>query len=67
MQLNYLISILKDGAGYAVNVNEIGGVFSGVLFAISNAIGAISGILAPYLVGVLTPKVIFILNHQSIF
>ena len=31
------------GAGFIVNVNEVGGVYSGVLFGISNTIGASSG------------------------
>lgn len=47
----------NGGAGFQVNINEIGGNYSGVLFGISNTFATISGILAPYIVGVLTSKV----------
>jgi ACS family sodium-dependent inorganic phosphate cotransporter-like MFS transporter 5 len=48
------------GAGFLVNINEISGSYSSVLFGISNTFGTISGIVAPYLVGLLTPNVKFI-------
>lgn len=47
----------NSGAGYIVNINEVGGVYSGILFGISNTFGTIPGIVAPYIVGVLTPNV----------
>ena len=48
---------LTYGAGFLVNYNDVGGTFSGIVFGISNTIGTISGIVAPYLVGLLTPNV----------
>lgn len=46
------------GAGYEVNINEIGGKnFSGILYGVSNTFGVLPGLVAPYLVGLLTPKV----------
>lgn len=45
----------NSGAGFQVNINEIGGDFSGILFGISNTFATISGIVSPYIVGVLTP------------
>lgn len=54
------------GAGYQVNMNEIGGCYSGVLLSISNTFATISGIVAPYFVGVLTPNVL-IFNSSFLF
>ena len=45
------------GAGYIININEVGGIYSGVLFGVSNTFGTIPGIVAPYIVSVLTGKV----------
>ena len=45
------------GAGYQVNFNEIGGRYSGLLLSVSNTFATISGIVAPYIVGLLTPNV----------
>ena len=45
------------GAGYIININEVGGIYSGILFGISNTFGTLPGIIAPYIVGVLTPDV----------
>jgi fucose permease len=45
------------GAGFQVNLNETGGSYSSVLLGISNTFATISGIVAPYLVGLLTPNV----------
>ena len=44
----------QSGAGSQVNVNEIGGKFSGVLYGISNTFATIPGIVAPYIVSVIT-------------
>jgi ACS family sodium-dependent inorganic phosphate cotransporter-like MFS transporter 5 len=46
------------GAGYIISINEVGGIYSGVLFGISNTFGTIPGIVAPYIVSVLTSNVI---------
>jgi ACS family sodium-dependent inorganic phosphate cotransporter-like MFS transporter 5 len=45
---------LTYGSGFLVNYNDVGGRFSGMVFGISNTIGTLSGIVAPYLVGILT-------------
>lgn len=45
------------GAGYSVNINEVGGIYSGILCGISNTIATIPGIIAPYIVGVITSNV----------
>ena len=52
------------GAGFLVNYNDIGGAYSGIVFGISNTIGTVSGIIAPYLVGVLTRNVTIIFNSN---
>lgn len=54
----------STGAGFQVNMNEIGGCYSGVLLSISNTFATISGIVAPYIVGLLTPNVI--INYSII-
>ncbi|RNA32387.1 sialin isoform X2 [Brachionus plicatilis] len=46
----------NSGAGFQVNINEIGGEYSGILFGISNTIATVSGIVSPYIVGVMTPN-----------
>ena len=43
-----------------VNINEISGQFSGIVFGISNTIATIPGIIAHYLVGVITKNVNYI-------
>lgn len=47
------------GAGHLVNINDIGGPYSGILFGISNTIATIPGIISPYVAGLLTPHVKF--------
>lgn len=42
------------GAGFLVNYNDIAGPFSGIVFGIGNTFATIPGIIAPYLVGVIT-------------
>ncbi|CAF0884887.1 unnamed protein product [Brachionus calyciflorus] len=42
------------GAGHLVNINEISGPFSGIVFGVSNTIATIPGIVAPYIVGLIT-------------
>lgn len=46
--------------GMKVNALDLSGNFAGTIMAIVNGIGAITGIIAPYLVGLLTPDV----SHQ---
>lgn len=46
-----------NSAGYGVNVNDIAGQYAGVLYGISNTFATIPGIVAPYVVGILTPIV----------
>ena len=44
-------------AGPLVNVNDIAGRFSGIVFGIANTFGTIQGIICPYIVGVITKDV----------
>lgn len=46
-----------NSAGYGVNINEIGGQYAGILYGVSNTFATIPGIVAPYVVGLLTPIV----------
>ena len=55
-----MLSGLCNGAGYIVNINEVGGKYSGILYGISNTFGTLSGIIAPYVVGVITTNVDFL-------
>lgn len=40
--------------GVLVNINDIAGSYSGVVFGIANSFGTMPGIIAPYVVGILT-------------
>ena len=55
----YLIlkSSVNTGAGYLVNINDVAGPFSGIVFGISNTIGTIPGMVGPYITSVITAKV----------
>ena len=57
------------GAGFMVNYNDVAGPYSGIVFGMVNTIGTIPGIIAPYLVGVLTVNVtlVFCLLFLSSF
>jgi len=46
---------LTYGSGFLVAFNDIGGRFSGIVFSVSNTIGMLSGVFAPYVVALLTP------------
>ena len=46
-----------EGAGFVVNINDIGGVYSGALYGIANTFGSITGFIAPYFVALVTPNV----------
>jgi hypothetical protein len=46
----------NNGGGYCVNVNDIGGKYSGVLFGISNTFATLPGIIVPYFVSLMTPN-----------
>lgn len=48
------------GAGFLVNYNDISGSFSSITFGIGNTFATLPGIIAPYLVGVLTKNVAII-------
>ena len=43
--------------GPLVNINDIGGAYSGVVYGITNTFGTIPGIVCPYIVGVITKNV----------
>lgn len=40
--------------------NDIASVYAGIVFGISNTLGAIPGIISPYIVGILTEQVCLI-------
>lgn len=44
--------------GMKVNPLDLSPNYAGILMAITNGIGAIAGIIVPYVVGVMTPNVI---------
>ena len=48
---------MNTGAGYLVNINDVAGPFSGIVFGISNTIGTIPGMVGPYITSVITAKV----------
>ena len=39
------------GAGFYVNINEISGKYSSIVFAISNTIATLPGVITPYIAG----------------
>jgi hypothetical protein len=43
--------------GFMVNYNDIAGSFAGLVFGMANTFGTLGGIIAPYMVGYLTPNV----------
>jgi MFS transporter, ACS family, solute carrier family 17 (sodium-dependent inorganic phosphate cotransporter), member 5 len=45
------------GAGFLVNYNDIAGAYSAIVFGIGNTFATIPGIIAPYLVGIITKNV----------
>lgn len=45
------------GGGFILTANDIAPAYSGIVFGISNTFATLSGILGPYVVGVLTQKV----------
>lgn len=45
------------GAGYIVNINDIAGPYSGIVFGISNTISCLAGIIAPNLASSITKHV----------
>lgn len=48
------------GAGFMVNYNDIAGPYAGLVFGMVNTFGTMPGFIAPGLVGILTPRVIFV-------
>jgi hypothetical protein len=53
------------GAGFLVNYNDVAGPYAGIAFGIGNTFGTAPGIVAPYLVGIITKNVIFSLKFFS--
>lgn len=44
-------------SGIKVNTLDLAPRYAGVIMALTNGVGGISGIFAPYIVGVMTPNV----------
>lgn len=69
--INISFSGFQYGSGYLVNFNDIGGIYSGIIYGVANTIGNLSAVLAPFLVGVITKNVNFylfkILNRDLFF
>jgi MFS family permease len=42
------------GAGYYVNINDVSGPYSSVVFGISNTFGSLPGLICPYITAVIT-------------
>jgi ACS family sodium-dependent inorganic phosphate cotransporter-like MFS transporter 5 len=57
LSIGFAASGLHGGGGNIPNINEVGGKYAGVLYSIANTVGTIPGIVAPYVVGVMTPHV----------
>ena len=49
---------------FYIQVNDIAGSFSGVVFGITNTFGTMPGIICPYIVGVLTQNVCININFS---
>jgi len=43
-----------QAAGFHVNINEVAGPYAGMLYGMSNTLATVPGIVAPYLVAILT-------------
>jgi ACS family sodium-dependent inorganic phosphate cotransporter-like MFS transporter 5 len=54
-----IASAILWGSAHLVNIMDVAGPFSSLLFGISNTMATIPGIVAPYLVGVITKNVFF--------
>ncbi|RNA24333.1 sialin-like, partial [Brachionus plicatilis] len=52
--INISFSGFQYGSGYLVNFNDIGGIYSGIIYGVANTIGNLSAFLAPFLVGIIT-------------
>lgn len=63
MGKNYLKNILWNFLGMKVNPLDLSPNYAGSLMAVTNGIGAITGIAAPVFVGVLTPNVRLLTNY----
>ena len=47
--------------GYYININEVGGSYAALIFSISNTFATLPGILAPYVVSLLTSNVLYLI------
>ncbi|CAF1023860.1 unnamed protein product [Brachionus calyciflorus] len=67
--INISFSGFQYGSGYLVNFNDIGGVYSGIIYGVANTIGNFTAFLAPFLVGFITKnkkteewKIVFLIS-----
>ena len=49
---------VMTGAGYLININDIAGPYSGIVFGFSNTIATIPGLISPYIASSITTHVI---------
>lgn len=55
------------GAGYLVNINDIAGPFSGIVFGLSNTIATLPGIISPNLASAITKNVsVLSFNYRKV-
>lgn len=45
------------GAGYLININDIAGPYSGIIFGISNTMATLTGIISPFIASTITKHV----------
>lgn len=57
--LLFVKSAFYWAAGPLVNINDIAGSYSGIVFGITNTFGTMPGIICPFIVGIITKNVKF--------
>lgn len=59
------LSSIMMGAGYLVNINDIAGPYSGIVFGLSNTIATLPGIISPNMASAITKHVKTILSFEE--
>lgn len=55
------------GAGYLININDIAGPYSGIIFGISNTMATLTGIISPYVASNITKHVCLFCYDYTFF